>query len=89
MKMMKGLEDLSCEERLSGLGLFSLEWRLSEDLTNLYKYLKRGCKENGASGLFSVVPSDVTRSNGHKLQHRRFCVNISKHFFTEHRLLRE
>ncbi|KAK4828605.1 hypothetical protein QYF61_000057 [Mycteria americana] len=57
-KMIKGLELLSHEARLGELGLF-----------NMYKSLKRGFKE-GRARLFSVVPSDRTRSNQHKLKHR-------------------
>ncbi|KAK4826985.1 hypothetical protein QYF61_013085 [Mycteria americana] len=80
--MIKELEYLLYEERLRDLALFSLEKRrLSGDLNIMYKYLMGGKEEDG-DRLFSVVPCDRTGGNGHKLKHRRFPLNITKHFFT-------
>jgi len=93
--MMKALERVSCEEKLRELGLFSLKKRrLRGDLINAHKYLEGGYQEDAAR-LFSEVPSDRTRSNGHKLKHRKFHLNMRRIFFplrvTEHwnRLPRE
>jgi len=70
------------------------EEKAERDLINASTYLKGGCQEDGARH-FSVVPSNRTRDNGHKLKHRKFHLNTRKNFFplrvTEHwnRLPRE
>ena len=93
--MMKGLEHLLYEERLSNLGLFSLgKRRLRRDLINVYKYLKGGGRQVDEARLFSVVCSNRTRSNGLQMEHRKFCTNMWKNFMVRvtehwHRLPRE
>jgi len=61
--------------------------RLRGDLTNAYKYLKVVYQGDGAR-LFSVMPSNRTRGNRHKLKLRKFLLNMRKNFFplrvTEH-----
>ena len=71
--MVKGLEHLLYEERLSKMGLFSVgKSRLRGDLINVYKYLKGSGRQMNEARLFLVEHSNRTRSNDLKLEHRKF-----------------
>ncbi|KAK4823222.1 hypothetical protein QYF61_027563, partial [Mycteria americana] len=71
--MIRGMEHLSCEERLRELGLFSLEKRRLQD-TFLQPF-------NGDK-LFSRACCNRTRGNGFKLKEGRFRLDTRKQFFT-------
>lgn len=82
MKVIKGLEHPSYQERLGQLGLFSLEnRRLQGDLINECKYL-RGRNADGGTRLFSAVPTDRTRGNGYKLKHMKFNMNTRRLYYS-------
>jgi len=81
-KMGRGMEHLSCDERLRELGLFSLEERsVQGDLIAAFLCLKGAYKKAG-EGLFTGARSDRTRGNGFKLRESRFKLDIRKEFFT-------
>jgi len=76
--MIQELEQLSYEERLRDLGLFSLEKRrLRGDLEAAFRYLK-GAYRKGGENLFIRACCDRTRRNGFKLREGRFRLDIRK-----------
>jgi len=78
---IRGLEHISCEERLQGTGLFSMKRILQEDLTATIWYLKGDYKKGGDKP-FSRDCSNRARGDGFKLKEGRFRLDIRKIFFT-------
>ncbi|KAJ7406943.1 hypothetical protein BTVI_64478 [Pitangus sulphuratus] len=82
MKIIRGLEPLSYEDRLRKMGLFILEKRrLWGDLVAAFQYLK-GAYKRAEEALIMRACSDRTRGNGFKLKEGRFRLDIGKKFFT-------
>jgi len=80
--MIRGMEHLSCEERLRELGLLILERRmLLGDVIAAFQYLKGACKKAG-KGLFTRAQSDRTRGNSIRLKGDRFRLDTRKKIFT-------
>ena len=80
--MIRGLEHLSCEERLRELGLFSMEKRrLQGDLIVAFQYLKGAYRKDG-DNLFNKACCDRTRSNGFKLKEGGSRLDVRNKFFT-------
>ena len=79
-KLIVNIRNLSYEDRLKRLGLQSLKTRrLRGELIEVFKIL------NGfdlvGPGLLALAPHGVTRSNGFKLQGKRFQTDVAKNFF--------
>lgn len=82
IKMVRGLEHISYEDRLRELWKFSMgKRRLQGDFIAAFQYLK-GSYKNDGEGLFIWVNNDRTRGNGLKLKEDRFRLDMRKKFFT-------
>jgi len=79
--MIRGMEQLSWEEKLRELGLFSLEKRrLGGDLIVAFQYLKGAYRKDGDNH-FRKACCDRTRSNGFKLSDGKFRLDIRQKCF--------
>jgi len=80
--IIRGLEHLYCGERLTDLGLFSLEQkRLQGHLTETFQYF-RGAYKQERDQSFIQYNTDKTMGNGFKLKERKFRLDVRKEFFT-------
>ncbi|PKU46063.1 hypothetical protein llap_3632 [Limosa lapponica baueri] len=82
-RMIKGLENLSYEDRLRELGLFSQEKRQfqEEDIIAAFQYLKGASRKDG-EGLFTRACSERVRGDDFKMKEGRFRLDIRNKFCT-------
>ena len=80
-EMIRGLEHLSCEDRLRELGLFSLEKAPGRCYCGLAA-LDRSLQAAGGQ-FFSRPDSDRTRRNGFKLKKGKIRLDLRKKFFIQ------
>jgi len=80
MKIVRGLEHLSYEERRRVFGLFSLKMRrLMGDLTVAFQYVKRAYKKDGER-LFTRTYRNMIKGNGFKLRESTLRLDKEKFF---------
>ena len=76
------MEHLIEEDKMRGLGLFSLEEiRLQGDLIAAFQYIK-GSYRKEEDRVFSRICCDITRGNGFKLKEGRFKLDLRNKSFT-------
>ena len=81
-KMIRGLENLSYEDRLRELGSFSLKKRrLRGDLIAAFQYLNGAYKQE-RSQLFEMIDNSRIRGDGFNLKEGRFRLDVRGRFFT-------
>ena len=86
--MVEGLESMTYGERLRELGMCSLQQRRARgDRIAVFNYIKGNHVDEGAN-LFTAALETRTRSNGFKLQERKFHLSSRKHFPTVRELRR-
>jgi len=93
--MIRGMEQVSCEERLRELGLFSPVKEKAAGRPYRSLPVSEGAYKKAGEGLFTRACRDSTRVNGFELKEGRFRLGVRKKFFTMrlvrhwHRLPRE
>ncbi|RMC05421.1 hypothetical protein DUI87_18613 [Hirundo rustica rustica] len=77
-KLVRGVKNISCEEKLREFGLCSLEKRwFRGDLISAFQYLKGTCKKD-TERHFRRTCSNRIKSNGAKLKEDKFRLDIGK-----------